>query len=188
MALPINIDELLHGRVVESERLEFKEGWNPEAVLRTLCAFANDINNWGGGYIVLGVAEKNGVVALPPSGLSRPEIAKIQSEMLNLCHKIRPVYFPIKERFGASNETMGRASEQVTAQVTAQVVALCIEPKPAKAIMAELGLRHWKTFQTNYLAPLIQMGILERTIPEKPNSRFQKYKLTAEGRVWLKKT
>ena len=57
MALPINIQELLHGRVVETERLEFKECWNPDAVLYTMCAFANDINNWGGGYIVIGIEE-----------------------------------------------------------------------------------------------------------------------------------
>ncbi|HEY5510424.1 MAG TPA: hypothetical protein VIK10_05275 [Prolixibacteraceae bacterium] len=50
MALPVNITELLHGKVVEWERLEFKEGWNPEDVLHSVCAFANDINNWGGGY------------------------------------------------------------------------------------------------------------------------------------------
>lgn len=31
MALPINIEELLSGRVVETERLEFKEGWNPRS-------------------------------------------------------------------------------------------------------------------------------------------------------------
>ncbi len=97
MALPIDVDELLHGRVVESERLEFKEGWNPEAVLHTLCAFANDINNWGGGYIVIGVAEKDGLPVLPPSGLSRTEIAKAQKEILSLCHKIKPAYFPISE-------------------------------------------------------------------------------------------
>ena len=36
MALPINIEELLSGRVVETERLEFKEGWNPLAVLHTM--------------------------------------------------------------------------------------------------------------------------------------------------------
>ena len=59
MALPINIEELLSGRVVETERLEFKEGWNPQAVLHTMCAFANDVNNWGGGYIVIGVEENN---------------------------------------------------------------------------------------------------------------------------------
>jgi ATP-dependent DNA helicase RecG len=36
MDLPINIDDLLHARSVESERLEFKKGWNPVAVLHTL--------------------------------------------------------------------------------------------------------------------------------------------------------
>lgn len=43
VALPINIEQLLHGRVVETKRLEFKEGWNPQAVLHTMCAFANDV-------------------------------------------------------------------------------------------------------------------------------------------------
>ena len=31
MSLPININDLLHGKPVEWERLEFKAGWNPEA-------------------------------------------------------------------------------------------------------------------------------------------------------------
>ena len=57
---------------------------------------------------------------------------------------------------------------QVTAEVTAQVAAFCREPQPAKAITAELGLKHWKTFQANYLALLMAIGILERTIPGKP--------------------
>lgn len=50
MPLPINIQDLFTGRVVEWERLEFKEGWNPESVLHTLCAYANDFHIWGGGY------------------------------------------------------------------------------------------------------------------------------------------
>jgi len=70
---------------------------------------------------------------------------------------------------------------QVTAEVTAQVAAFCCEPQPAKAIMAELGLKHWKTFQANNLAPLGAMGILERTIPDKPRSRMQRYKTMEAG-------
>ena len=66
MALPINITELIHGSTVESERIEFKEGWNPEIILHTICAFANDVNNWGGGYLVIGIAEENGRALLPP--------------------------------------------------------------------------------------------------------------------------
>ena len=61
-----------------------------------------------------------------------------------------------------------RVTAQVTAEVTAQVAAFCREPQPAMAIIAELWLNHWKTFQANYLAPLMAMGILERTIPDKP--------------------
>ncbi len=95
MALPINIHELLHGRVVETERLEFKEGWNPDATLHTMCAFANDINNWGGGYIVIGIEDKKGVPVFPPKGLSPAELARIQKEILNLSHKIKPEYSSI---------------------------------------------------------------------------------------------
>ena len=95
MALPINIEELLSGRVVETERLEFKKGWNPEDVLHSMCAFANDMNNWGGGYIVIGVEENKEIPVLPPKGLSSAEIVKIQKELLGLSHKIRPEYFPI---------------------------------------------------------------------------------------------
>ena len=58
MGLPTNIETLLTGNVVEWARIEFKTSWMPEASLKTICAFANDIDNWGGGYIVLGVKEK----------------------------------------------------------------------------------------------------------------------------------
>ena len=32
--------------------MEFWAGWNPDATIRTLCAFANDFENLGGGYAV----------------------------------------------------------------------------------------------------------------------------------------
>ncbi len=77
-ALPININELLQGQIVEWERLEFKEGWNPEAFLRTVCAFANDINNWGGGYLIFGIKEADGQPIFPPVGLAPNTLDTIQ--------------------------------------------------------------------------------------------------------------
>ena len=72
--LPINLDALLHCRGVESERVEFKASSNPDTtgvqVLRTICAFANDYHNLNGGYIVIGVEERDGRAVLPPIGLS----------------------------------------------------------------------------------------------------------------------
>ena len=90
MALPINIDELLKGKTVEWERLDFKRGWNPEDVIHSACAFANDIHNWGGGYIIVGIDEQNGVPVLPPAGLDLHSIDDIQKELVTLCSMIQP--------------------------------------------------------------------------------------------------
>ena len=73
MKLPININDLLIGRTVEWERLEFKAGWNPKAVLHTMCAFANDFHNLGGGYIIIGVAEDKGRPVLPLRVTGQPD-------------------------------------------------------------------------------------------------------------------
>jgi len=95
--LPINIVDLFTGTTVEWERLECKAGWNPEEVLHSLCAFANDFHNWGGGYLVIGVAERDGRPVLPPVGVPAGRIDTIQKELLNLAHRLQPTYFPVVE-------------------------------------------------------------------------------------------
>ena len=99
MALPVNITELLHGKVVEWERLEFKEGWNPEDVLHSVCAFANDINNWGGGYIIIGIRALEGIPQFPPKGLLLDSLDRIQGELIGVCYKIQPNYLPIVQPY-----------------------------------------------------------------------------------------
>src|SRR5882757_4439746 len=94
MPLPINIEDLLSARIVESDRIEFKEGWNPDAIYRTICAFANDFDNTGGGYILIGVEEMNGIAKRPVKGLAASEIAFIQKKMIGVNNLINPVYFP----------------------------------------------------------------------------------------------
>jgi len=94
MPLHINIEDLLTSRTVESDRIEFKEGWNPDAIYRTICAFANDFDNTGGGYIVIGVEEENGVAKRPIKGLKAKEVAEIQKKMIGFNNLINPVYFP----------------------------------------------------------------------------------------------
>ena len=48
----------------------------------------------------------------------------------------------------------------------------------AMELMDKLGLSHRTNFRRNYLNPAIEAGLLERTIPDKPNSRLQKYRRT----------
>ena len=43
--------------------------------------------------------------------------------------------------------------------------------------MQKLNLSHRPTFRKNYLNPALTAHLIERTIPDKPNSRLQKYRL-----------
>lgn len=96
MALHLNIEDLLSARTVESDRIEFKKGWNPDAISRTIGAFANDFDNTGGGYILIGVAEDSvtKTAIRPVQGLTTKEIGDIQENMISINKLIRPNYAP----------------------------------------------------------------------------------------------
>ncbi|MBM3225571.1 MAG: transcriptional regulator, partial [Candidatus Tectomicrobia bacterium] len=45
--------------------------------------------------------------------------------------------------------------------------------------------RNSEHFRKAYLVPALASGLLEMTIPAKPKSRLQQYRLTPQGRRWL---
>ena len=97
--LPINIDNRLHNRGVESERLELKASWDPKTAgpqaRKTICAYANDCHNLNGGYVVFGVAEKGGRAVLPPIGLKPEEIESGQRWLRGRCSQLDPPCQPV---------------------------------------------------------------------------------------------
>ena len=94
MALPINIEDLLKKRKVEGSRIEFKKGWNPTDVYRSICAFANDFDNLGGGYILVGVEEKNGIAKRPVAGINVDALDGILKQMVGFNNMLDPYYLP----------------------------------------------------------------------------------------------
>ncbi|WP_303971635.1 RNA-binding domain-containing protein [Faecalicoccus pleomorphus] len=95
MAIPTNIKTLLSGEVVEWARIEFKQTWDAATSLKTICAFANDLDNWGGGYIVIGVEEKDGRPVYPLKGVPSEKLDSYQKNIFLKCQLIRPAYTPI---------------------------------------------------------------------------------------------
>ena len=53
--------------------------------------------------------------------------------------------------------------------------------------MDRLGLKDRKHFVESYLQPALTQGMIALTIPDKPNSRLQKYRLTQAGQLQLLK-
>ncbi len=96
MALAINIEDLLKKQKIESNRIEFKKGWNPANAYHSICAFANDIDDFGGGYIIVGVdtEENTGMAIRPVNGVPPSKIDKILRDMVGYNNKISPYYMP----------------------------------------------------------------------------------------------
>lgn len=92
----------------------------------------------------------------------------------------------------ATGSITPQVTPYVTPQVTphdttviAELVRLCSEPATREALQEALHLRDTKHFRHAYLAPALASGLIEMTLPEKPKSKSQKYRLTVKGRAWL---
>ena len=78
---------------------------------------------------------------------------------------------------------------EVTGEVTGEVERLLQVMKGAMKrveIQQALGLKHEEHFRKAYLLPALGTGLIEMTIPDKPRSRMQKYRLTEIGKKFLK--
>ena len=79
-------------------------------------------------------------------------------------------------------------TKSVTKSVTKfiQLIDFLNQAKSRSEILNFLGIgNQTKNFTTN-ITPLLENGIIELTIPDKPQSRFQKYRLTEKGKKLLK--
>ncbi|MBI2518562.1 MAG: DUF4062 domain-containing protein [Opitutae bacterium] len=84
--------------------------------------------------------------------------------------------------------TLGLSTPQATPQVATQVakaLAAAAATGPREALQQAAGILDREHFRNAYLEPLLAAGWLERTIPDKPTSPNQRYRLTEKGRAWL---
>ena len=76
-----------------------------------------------------------------------------------------------------------QVKEQVKEQVTIQdLIQFCSVPRSRKEMQEFVGLAGRRNFSEKYIKPLLEAGKIKMTIPDKPNSRNQKYqKVNSEG-------
>ena len=85
-------------------------------------------------------------------------------------------------------QVTGEAAGEVAGEVTGEVrklVSVCRDAMTRKNLQESLLLRGEENFRKLYLVPALEAGYIEMTIPDKPNSRLQKYRLTAKGKALL---
>ena len=63
---------------------------------------------------------------------------------------------------------------------------ICEKPTGRHYIQEKVGLKDREHFRKTYLLPAINAGLIEMTIPDKPKSRLQKYRLTEKGKLLIK--
>ncbi len=73
----------------------------------------------------------------------------------------------------------------VTASVGRLIEIIGLEEHSPNALREGLGLTDRKSFRQLYIDPALALELIELTIPDKPKSRLQKYRLTEKGRTYF---
>jgi ATP-dependent DNA helicase RecG len=92
---------------------------------------------------------------------------------------------PVHDAFDGIDYLNDQKDEKESNQDSDQEIRLlkhALIPKSRSEILSILGLKnHFDNFK-RHIEPLLKKGLIERTIPEKPKDRNQKYRTTEEGK------
>jgi len=91
----------------------------------------------------------------------------------------------IKINYVKTAHDTGHDAKYIAKQVKKLILAIEIAELSRKEIFEKLNIKHKPTFREDYLNPSRDAGLVEMTIPDKPQSKLQKYRLTAKGKRLL---
>jgi len=112
------------------------------------------------------------------AGLRAPEFRQDASFF------VQTIWRPKPAKIAPVSQTIGTKSAPSRHQV--DILRKCNTDSVLRDLMQIAGRSDRTKFRHQVVNPLIEAGLIEMTIPTKPTSRLQKYRLTAKGRAWLK--
>jgi ATP-dependent DNA helicase RecG len=146
--------------------------------------------------LIAGAFHRTGAVEVWGRGTNR---------VIEMCkkHGVPPPLFEERQGFlivtfraqlvaeGAAGTSGARSGDQVgtksgLSQDQVEVLRLCRQEQPLVAMMNVVGRQNRTKFRDGFVKPLIEAGLLELTIPDKPRSRLQRYRTTEAGLAMLK--
>ena len=152
---------------------EFKRAM-PSDLGREMCAFANAT----GGVIMLGISDAGEIVGVADHN-------QLKSRVQSTARSAEP---PISVEVESVGEVLCVKVPYKYPTSTLQVRRLLrvLDGERSRAeILARLELKDRLNLMTEYLRPALVAGLVEMTIPDKPRSSKQRYRLTAKGRDLL---
>jgi len=102
-----------------------------------------------------------------------------QEEKVHNIHKFYKSAFNKNIDEQQSEQHTVQQDEQHNNHVNILVQALGNETLSTKELMLKIGITRRQTFRDSYLIPAISMGFIEMTIPNNPNDKRQRYRLTS---------
>ena len=100
------------------------------------------------------------------------------------------VRLPVHPEARAASAAAAKATgivgtESALSRHQVEILRKCTDDTAIGDLMSIAGRADRTKFRNQILRPLLRAELLRMTIPEKPNSRLQKYHLTQKGRAWL---
>lgn len=227
MTLPIGVEGILNSRAVESDRLEFKEGWNPDKIRiynlggldrsirladliagtvvprryrnRRLGDFLKEMKltegRLTGIQLITSTLERNGspnplfetddertwfsvmlykhpAFSNTASLVEHPKDTSVSRILTELLCKTLSAYYQ------ANDQADDQANDQAVLEKMEKMLLYCVgSEKKRDDLLDFVGLKRHMDSIKRYIEPLERIGWLEKTIPEKPTSPLQKYRL-----------
>jgi len=141
--------------------------WNP--LMANVFYRRGIIETWGRGTLKI-------MELLDKAGLPAPEFFNQAGSFV--------VVFRIPEEKWLTPQDTPHVTPHDAPQVE-QLLKICIQPLSRQEMQDRLGLKDREHFRKYYLNPALDAGLIERTLPQAPKSKFQKYRLTQAGRNYL---